>query len=187
MRGKDQRGVRYWHKISRYALALPRTLFCLTDALDATEGFHDLHIHEQLGPTREAIGTAIAAGSTSLFRAFDGVRSEVASRLREREVPAASPAKEASTVTTEASASDVSPSPLSAIPDIRSTIGGFGSFFGSKLASIQQAVSNPRPSAAAATAQPPVKTGLRPLNLSAAASPPRKSRDSRPTSSSSNA
>lgn len=153
----------------------------------AVEGFHDLHLHEQLGPTREAIGTAIAAGSTSFFRAFDGVRSEVASRLREREGAPSNAVKESSNVTTDTASVDASSSTLAAIPDIRSTIGGFGSFFGSKLASIQQAVSNPRSSATSATtSQTPTKTGLRPLNLSAAASPPKKSRESRPTSSSSN-
>ncbi|GHJ86101.1 hypothetical protein NliqN6_2503 [Naganishia liquefaciens] len=151
------------------------------------EGFHDLHLHEQLGPTREAIGTAIAAGSTSLYRAFDGMRSEVANRLREREAPAATALKETRSATTETQAADAPPSTITAIPDFRSTIGGFGSFFGSKLASIQHAVSAQRQSVPSPiTSQTPTKTGLRPLNLSAAASPPKKSRESRPTSSSSN-
>lgn len=149
------------------------------------EGFHDLHLQDQLGPTREAIGTALAAGSSSLFRAFDGVRSEVANRLRERDVQSPSNGKDADIASSPSvsSLNDSTPIP-SAIPDIKSTLGGFGSFFGSKLASIQQAVSAPRspapvpPSTTAST-----KTGLRPLNLSAAASPPKSSRSSRPSSS----
>ncbi|KAJ9107482.1 hypothetical protein QFC21_000935 [Naganishia friedmannii] len=149
------------------------------------EGFHDLHLQDQLGPTREAIGTALAAGSSSLFRAFDGVRSEVASRLREREAQQSPIGKD---VGIAASPSLTSPndsaSITSAVPDIKSTLGGFGSFFGSKLASIQQAVSGPRDAAPSVpTASAPLKTGLRPLNLSAAASPPKTSRNSRPPSS----
>lgn len=159
-----------------------------TDVELLVEGFHDLHLQDQLGPTREAIGTVFAAGSTSLFRAFDGVRSEVSNRLRERDaqqVDTAAEPNSATKGTSVATTADSASSPMSALPDIRSTIGGFGSFFGSKIASIHQAVSNPRSSSAAPDLQP--KTGLRPLNLSAAASPPKKARDNRPASSSSNA
>ncbi|BEJ15278.1 hypothetical protein CspHIS471_0410450 [Cutaneotrichosporon sp. HIS471] len=45
------------------------------------EGLHDLKIEESLAPTRAAMSSAFAAGSSSLFRAFDGVRSEVNNRL----------------------------------------------------------------------------------------------------------
>ncbi|KAJ9123105.1 hypothetical protein QFC22_001295 [Naganishia vaughanmartiniae] len=138
-----------------------------------------------LGPTREAIGTALAAGSSSLFRAFDGVRSEVANRLREREGQQSPTGKDVD-IAASASSTSLGDSPYttSAVPDIKSTLGGFGSFFGSKLASIQQAVSAPRaPPASAPTSSAPSKTGLRPLNLSAAASPPKNNRNSRPSSS----
>lgn len=52
------------------------------------EGLHDLKLDQQLAPTREVLSsafsagsTAIAAGSSSLFKAFDGVRSDISSRL----------------------------------------------------------------------------------------------------------
>ncbi|KAG7553558.1 hypothetical protein FFLO_02990 [Filobasidium floriforme] len=112
-----------------------------------TEGLYDLHIPDQLGPTKEAIGSALAAGSSSLFRAFDGVRSEVTNRLRERE---GQPSPDNPTPT---SASPVA----SSLPDVRSTIGGIGSFFGSKLASWQQ----PKP-----VKPDPKFANLRPLSLS---------------------
>ncbi|OCF30918.1 cytoplasmic protein [Kwoniella heveanensis CBS 569] len=53
--------------------------------LRLAEGFHDLHLDQQLGPTRDALSSAFAAGSSSIFKAFDGVRSEVSTRLKERE------------------------------------------------------------------------------------------------------
>ncbi|KAL7424505.1 hypothetical protein Q5752_000189 [Cryptotrichosporon argae] len=69
------------------------------------EGLHDLRLDEQLAPTREALSSAFAAGSSSLFRAFDGVRNEVSSRLEAERArraasqasprPAASPAFDA--------------------------------------------------------------------------------------------
>lgn len=45
------------------------------------EGLHDLKLEESLAPTRAAVSSAFAAGSSSLFRAFDGVRSEVSNRI----------------------------------------------------------------------------------------------------------
>lgn len=45
------------------------------------EGLHDLKLEESLAPTRAAVSSAFAAGSSTLFRAFDGVRSEVSNRL----------------------------------------------------------------------------------------------------------
>lgn len=48
------------------------------------EGLHDLKLEESLAPTREALSSAFAAGSSSLFRAFDGVRSEVHNRMERR-------------------------------------------------------------------------------------------------------
>lgn len=112
----------------------------------SAEGLYDLHIPDQLGPTKEAIGSAIAAGSSSLFRAFDGVRSEVTNRLKERD---------AQSDTAGTTATPAAPM-ASSLPDVRATIGGIGSFFGSKIASWKE----PKP------AKPDPKfANLRPLSL----------------------
>lgn len=138
------------------------------------EGLHDLHLQDQLAPTREAINSALLAGSSSLFKAFDGVRSEVASRLREREGQSPlSPTKGTSTLptnqTTSPPAATTTPTASTSLSDVRSTISGFGSFFGSKIAAFQSSVSQP---AAAPSSQAQQKSGgLRPLNLSASAAP----------------
>lgn len=39
------------------------------------EGVQDLQLEKNLGPTRDALSSALSAGSTSLFKAFDYVRS----------------------------------------------------------------------------------------------------------------
>ncbi|KIO17080.1 hypothetical protein M407DRAFT_33258, partial [Tulasnella calospora MUT 4182] len=49
--------------------------------LRLAEGLHELKVAETVAPAREAISNAISVGSTGLFRAFEGVRSEVAARL----------------------------------------------------------------------------------------------------------
>lgn len=57
-----------------------------------SEGLHDLRIDETLESTRETLANASATVSSTLFRAFDGVRSEVNNRLeaeRARRVAAA--------------------------------------------------------------------------------------------------
>ncbi len=53
-----------------------------------SEGLHDLHIDQSLAPTREALTSAyqagssvIASGSSSLFKAFDGVRNDISARI----------------------------------------------------------------------------------------------------------
>lgn len=46
-----------------------------------SEGLHDLRIDETLESTRETLANAGATVSSTLFRAFDGVRSEVNNRL----------------------------------------------------------------------------------------------------------
>lgn len=118
------------------------------------EGLHDLRIDEQLAPAREAISSAFATGSSSLFKAFDGVRTEVNSRLREREA-AAERERAARPPTAEATAP-----PASA--DIRRTLGGIGSgigsFFGSRVGPFQ------RP------AKEETKSGLRPMSLAGSTS-----------------
>lgn len=44
------------------------------------EGLQELHLQEQLAPTREAISRTIATGSTSFFKAVEGVRGRWAQR-----------------------------------------------------------------------------------------------------------
>ena len=118
------------------------------------EGIHELRIEQQLGPTREALSSALAAGSSSIFKAFDGVRNEVSTRLRERE--------EADRLRRP---EQPSPPPIAQpvqITDIRTTIGGIGSgigsFFGSRVASLRgRAAEEP-------------KAGLRPMSLTPSAS-----------------
>lgn len=132
----------------------------------STEGLHELKIDQQLGPTREALSTAFAAGSSSIFKAFDGVRNEVSTRLREREESDKSRRSLVSPDQNPALASVPAPSaqPVQ-IVDIRNTIGGIGSgigsFFGSKVASLR--------GGQVAKAEAP-KNGLRPMSLSPSAS-----------------
>ena len=130
------------------------------------EGLHDLHIDQQLGPTREVLSsaftagsTAFAAGSSSLFKAFDGVRNDISARIeaerarREKEranaPPPPPPPQSASQPTTliKSPGTPVSPispathSPVGTPTDIRATLGGIGSgigsFFGSRVASFR--------------------------------------------------
>lgn len=63
---------------------------------------HDLKIDQHLATGRDAVASAFATGSSSLFKAFDGVRTEVSTRLKEREAANAA-----------AAASTSSPTPLS--------------------------------------------------------------------------
>ncbi|KAK8853450.1 hypothetical protein IAR55_004157 [Kwoniella newhampshirensis] len=150
--------------------------------LRLAEGFHDLHLDQQLGPTKEALSSAFAAGSSSLFRAFDGVRSEVSTRLREREeqtrardsaplptdgYPSVSPPISSHSrqgIPTSTAASIAANAPQ--IADIKATLGGIGtgigSFFGSRVASFrasQQA--NQGDESGGKTGK-----GLRPMSLS---------------------
>ncbi|WVQ83691.1 hypothetical protein IAT38_005835 [Cryptococcus sp. DSM 104549] len=128
--------------------------------LRLTEGIHDLRLDQQLAPTREALSSAFAAGSSSIFKAFDGVRSEVSSRLRERE-EAQSRARESAASPTGSVSGRSSPAPPKATSptppvDIKATLGGIGAgiggFFGSKVASFR------------AGREEPAK-GLRPMSL----------------------
>ncbi|WVO21733.1 uncharacterized protein IAS62_003045 [Cryptococcus decagattii] len=152
-------------------------------SLRISEGLHDLRLDEQLGPTREALSSAFSAGSSSLFRAFDGVRSEVSNRLREREEAAATararqsvnnntdPFKNrtqtpfSSTPTTFTS--NTSPAQTQAqtqpIENIRATLGGIGSGIGGFFSSRISNFKNPSPT-------PTTPKGLRPMSLSSSAS-----------------
>lgn len=120
------------------------------------EGLHDLKLEQQLGPTREAIGSAIAAGSTGLFNVFNGVRNEVTNRLKDQRNSKTLPS-DAVVISGE---TPPEARPTSSLPDFRSAVNGFGSFFGSRLASLQQQTPPP-PSAQ----NPNRQSRLRPLNL----------------------
>ena len=48
--------------------------------LRLSEGLQELHIQEQLAPTREAISRTLASGSSSFFKAVEGVRGRWAQR-----------------------------------------------------------------------------------------------------------
>ncbi|KAK4687647.1 hypothetical protein P7C73_g2472, partial [Tremellales sp. Uapishka_1] len=107
------------------------------------EGLYDLHLDQQLAPTREALTSALQVGSSTIFRAFDGVRTEVASRLRDRErekeeAPASTPAP-----TPAAASAEPMKSPVQ-MADIKATLGGIGSFFGQRVASFQGKKENNR-------------------------------------------
>lgn len=49
------------------------------------EGLTDLHLEQQLAPTREAITNAFSAGSTNFFKAVDGVRGGVNKIVAQRQ------------------------------------------------------------------------------------------------------
>lgn len=137
--------------------------------LRLAEGLHDLHIDQSLAPTREALSSAYAAGTgalvsggSSLFKAFDGVRNDISSRLeadrarREKERSdraAASPSGEDSPATPSSAA------PVIPIAEIGKTLGGIGtgigSFFGSKYAAFKGGQGGTQDS-----------KGLRPMSLS---------------------
>ncbi|WVR09652.1 hypothetical protein IAU60_006726 [Kwoniella sp. DSM 27419] len=144
--------------------------------LRLAEGFHDLHLDQQLGPTREALSSAFAAGSSSIFKAFDGVRTEVSSRLREREDARAKEVGSPRQAGATTSAPKASSAP--AVQDIKNTLGGIGSgigsFFGSRVASFRgqgQASAPVAPASPAGSAgQKEESKGLRPMSLSASAS-----------------
>ena len=68
--------------------------------LRLSEGIHDLRLDKNLEVTKEAISNAITTSSTSIFKAFEGVRNEVSSRL------------------TAQRANPISPSPSSSSPNV---------------------------------------------------------------------
>ena len=49
--------------------------------LRLSEGIHDLKLDKNIEVTKEAISNAITTGSSSIFKAFEGVRNGVSSRL----------------------------------------------------------------------------------------------------------
>ncbi|OCF77551.1 hypothetical protein I204_01541 [Kwoniella mangroviensis CBS 8886] len=102
--------------------------------LRLAEGLHDLHLDQQLGPTRDALSSAFAAGSSSLFKAFDGVRSELNTRLQQREE---AQAQKTSKGTSTPPTTSTPPNTGKQMEDIKATLGGIGSgigsFFGSRI------------------------------------------------------
>lgn len=135
------------------------------------EGLHDLRIEESLAPTREALSSALASGSASIFSAFNGMREGVNSRIeseRQRRAAAAlappSPSVRATTPPTLNTTNLPAPSPISPIGATLASVGSsVGSFFGSRFKA-------PSP-------QPP--KGLRPMSLKPSASPSASRRGSR--------
>ncbi|ODN95301.1 hypothetical protein L198_04694 [Cryptococcus wingfieldii CBS 7118] len=123
--------------------------------LRLAEGLHDLHLDQQLAPTREVLSSAFQAGSQSIFKAFDGVRSEVDRRMKEREEQA-----RARGAASPGASGNSTPTAKPGTPtgqDLKSTIGGIGSgigsFFGSKVASFRAPPKDESPK------------GLRPMSL----------------------
>jgi hypothetical protein len=132
--------------------------------LRLAEGFHDLHIDQSLAPTREVLSSAyqvgssaIVSGGSSLFKAFDGVRSDISARIeaerQKREKERQDRPPQASGPGNEATTASAVPA---GVAEIGKTIGGIGAgiggFFGSKYASLRGAKEEPK--------------GLRPMNLS---------------------
>jgi hypothetical protein len=89
------------------------------------EGFYDLKLDQQLAPTKEALSNAIASGSTSFFKAVEGVRGRWNRRPSATSIQSAS-AAESSTPSTplEVSKSDIegTPSPPASIIHIAASV-----------------------------------------------------------------
>lgn len=148
--------------------------------MELSEGIHDLKIDQSLAPTREVLNNAFAAGSSafatgssSLFRAFDGARNNLAAKMKEREE--AERARKENADSTSSLVTSPAPSQSPSTADIRSTIGGIGSgigsFFGSRVASFRGTPATASSEAATspvATATPE-KRGLRPMSLTPSA------------------
>ncbi|WVQ66747.1 uncharacterized protein L199_004938 [Kwoniella botswanensis] len=143
--------------------------------LRLAEGLHDLHLDQQLGPTRDALSSAFAAGSSSLFKAFDGVRSEVNTRLQQREEAQAQKTNRGTSTTPTAS---TPPNAGKQMEDIKATLGGIGSgigsFFGSRINTLRggQAGAASAPTSSTQSAGPTSSSkdengtkGLRPMSL----------------------
>jgi hypothetical protein len=130
------------------------------------------------------LSSAFATGSASIFRAYTGVRNEVANRLREREDAASNrpqrpltlgvatrDSNSTSTPTRPLSRTRTGTSPMSPaqsttpvapqLTDIQATLGGIGkgigSFFGSRMANIR--------GGAASVPDARLAKGLRPMTL----------------------
>ncbi|CAE6518577.1 unnamed protein product [Rhizoctonia solani] len=128
--------------------------------LRLSEGLNDLKLEENLGPTRDRISNAISVGSAGFFKAVEGLRSDVTSRMAAQRAaaaaaegadshstsagigagkPGAPPATPMSPPTkpvdaTPAPAPEPAPAPT---PAPASAGGGWGSFFASKAASFR--------------------------------------------------
>lgn len=138
-------------------------------SLRLSEGIHDLHIDQSLAPTREALSSAYAAGSSaivsggsSIFKAFDGVRNDISSRLEADRVRREKEKTDKAATSPIPGSGDGPVTPNSAVPaipiaEIGKTLGGIGtgigSFFGSKYAAFKGGQQDAK--------------GLRPMSLSA--------------------
>ncbi|KAL1405262.1 hypothetical protein Q8F55_008888 [Vanrija albida] len=132
-----------------------------------SEGLHGLRLEQSLAPTREALSSAFATGSATLFKAFDGVRSEVSARLEAERVRRAArdntpPSDGTITPTGQTPPATVQPANAAAATDnVRQTIGSIGSsvgsFFGSRMSSWNRSTP-PTPARR--------NSGMRPLSLS---------------------
>lgn len=91
VRGASECGVGSGVTLDR-CVAANRPPDIWTPSLTSIEGMHDLKLDQHLATGRDAVASAFVAGSSSLFKAFDGVRTEVSSRLKEREAAAAAAA-----------------------------------------------------------------------------------------------
>lgn len=126
--------------------------------LRLAEGIHDLKIEQNLAPTREALSSALNAGSSTFFRAFEGVKAGFSSQLAHLPHPP-SPADSRSTAMEEDSPGPSSsflsfvsgvrrtaerepvrsqslPAPALASQegkDLKTAVLGLGTFWGSKL------------------------------------------------------
>jgi hypothetical protein len=139
-----------------------------------TEGLHDLRIEESLAPTREALSSAFAAGSTSLLTTFNSMREGVNNRIeseRQRRAAVAGAAPPSQPLLSPNAAA--TPAAAPAVSPIGGAFASVGSFFGSRFAK---------------TPPPPPNSftpkGLRPMSLKA--SPASSRRNSTKTASSGN-
>ncbi|KAG8948982.1 late secretory pathway protein avl9 [Tulasnella sp. 424] len=125
--------------------------------LRLAEGLHELKVAETVAPAREAISNAISVGSSGLFRAFEGVRSEVAARLARQQTASSGVATPSPTL---------DPPKTPEVPSERSVSPGTAS----RTSYPPQPVT---PSEAPATSTPSASTprrGIRPLSLAPSAS-----------------
>ena len=75
--------------------------------LRLSEGLQDLHIQEQLAPTREALSRTFASGSTSFFKAVEGVRGRWSQKSVSSFGPGEAPLSTSSSTPVEISRSEI--------------------------------------------------------------------------------
>lgn len=116
-------------------------------AIRLSSGFHDLHLEENLGPTREAIGNAIQAGGANVWRLANKFGQDL-NKIRQQAAQAAAEAsaKRNSQTPSSSSTSNNTPSTqqtsyfppeaaqaaAQASNQVKAAFGSFGSFLASK-------------------------------------------------------